>query len=139
MIWCDNAVFYLPLTYALCTSEEDYLKAVGYMQVTDPNPWLLDRADGTAHVFEGQDGKFSVIVCMRESDDVQKVVGLLAHEAVHIWQKVRELLRESQPSTEFEAYAIQQIVMNLHDKYYEERDAGSDRSVSVLEASAFSV
>lgn len=43
--------------------------------------------------------------------------GLIVHEAVHVWQAVREAMCEEQPSTEFEAYSIQAIAQCLLEDY----------------------
>jgi len=48
-----------------------------------------------------------------------EVYGLLLHEAVHVWQKVRKLMGEKEPSSEFEAYSIQAIAQDLFEMYEE--------------------
>ncbi|MFP0263750.1 hypothetical protein [Acinetobacter pittii] len=48
-----------------------------------------------------------------------EVYGLLLHEAVHVWQKVRKLMGEKEPSSEFEAYSIQAIAQHLFEMYEE--------------------
>ena len=48
-----------------------------------------------------------------------EIHGLLLHEAVHIWQRVRLRMGESNPSTEFEAYSIQSIAQDLFAMYEE--------------------
>lgn len=50
-----------------------------------------------------------------------EVYGLLLHEAVHVWQKVKKLMGEKEPSSEFEAYSIQAIAQDLF-KMYEESE-----------------
>lgn len=40
-------------------------------------------------------------------------VALLVHECVHVWQHITRLMGETNPSLEFEAYSIQQIVVDL--------------------------
>lgn len=42
------------------------------------------------------------------------------HEAVHIWQEMREKIGERFPSAEFEAYAIQRIAQNLMHSFMEQ-------------------
>lgn len=42
-----------------------------------------------------------------------QIFSLLLHEAVHIWQRVRMRMGESEPSKEFEAYSIQRIAQDL--------------------------
>ena len=48
-----------------------------------------------------------------------EVHGLLLHEAVHIWQRVKALMGEKEPSKEFEAYSIQRIALDLFNMYEE--------------------
>lgn len=48
---------------------------------------------------------------------LNQVYGLLLHEAVHIWQRVKKLMGEKDPSIEFEAYSIQRIAQDLFDMY----------------------
>ena len=48
-----------------------------------------------------------------------EIHGLLLHEAVHIWQRIRQRMGESNPSTEFEAYSIQSIAQDLFAMYEE--------------------
>lgn len=51
-----------------------------------------------------------------------EVYGLLLHEAVHIWQRVKVLMGESTPSIEFEAYSIQRIAQDLFYMFQESED-----------------
>lgn len=46
-----------------------------------------------------------------------EIYGLLLHEAVHVWQKVKKLMGEKEPSSEFEAYSIQAIAQDLFEMY----------------------
>lgn len=39
--------------------------------------------------------------------------GLVIHESVHIWQEIKTMMREKDPSVEFEAYSIQRISQDL--------------------------
>ena len=48
-----------------------------------------------------------------------EIHGLLLHEAVHIWQRVRQRMGETNPSTEFEAYSIQAIAQDLFAMFEE--------------------
>jgi len=48
-------------------------------------------------------------------------VGLIVHEAMHIWRAMRESIGEHSPSAEFEAYSIQSIAQNLIAAYEKTR------------------
>ena len=60
--------------------------------------------------------EMAVVVTMGEPMDrrpANSVVGLLTHEATHVWQYLLEDIGEVQPSREFEAYTLQRITMGL--------------------------
>lgn len=46
-----------------------------------------------------------------------EIYGLLLHEAVHIWQRIKLRMGEEHPSKEFEAYSIQHIAQDLFYMY----------------------
>lgn len=51
--------------------------------------------------------------------NIQQVHAMLLHEAVHVWQHIRERMGEDTPSSEFEAYSIQRIAQDLFVMYEE--------------------
>jgi len=79
-----------------------------------------NHSHATTHFFASPDGdSFSTIVCLDNSIErpIEQIYALLVHEAVHIWQDVKELIGEKEPSSEFEAYSLQQISQNLMFAY----------------------
>lgn len=83
-------------------------------------------AAATTHTFDiYRDGQLSdelyiVTLCPRQASKVSRaqVHALLAHEAVHVWQNVRERIGEKSPGRETEAYAVQHITQcMLHSLY----------------------
>lgn len=64
-----------------------------------------------------RDGSMAIVHIKESKRPLIEIHGLLLHEAVHIWQQVRELMGESEPSTEFEAYSIQAISQDLFEMY----------------------
>ncbi|MEL7086832.1 MAG: hypothetical protein AAGL98_00070 [Planctomycetota bacterium] len=46
-----------------------------------------------------------------------ETVGILAHEAVHVWQDIRDGIGEKEPSSELEAYGVQSIASDLFSAY----------------------
>ena len=54
-----------------------------------------------------------------ECSDTDKVA-LICHEAVHVWQEIKEKMGEENPSIEFEAYSIQKIFFDLLTMYQEQ-------------------
>ncbi|MHC3136273.1 hypothetical protein ACWPO0_10415 [Acinetobacter nosocomialis] len=68
------------------------------------------------------DGAYAVVQLGDTSErKLIEIYGLLLHEAVHVWQKVKKLMGEKEPSSEFEAYSIQSIAQDLF-KMYEESE-----------------
>lgn len=75
---------------------------------------LPDGANATANFIQNQNGETLVVVYMPYSDiDDLYQHGLIIHESVHIWQEIRMIMNEKNPSTEFEAYSIQKIAQDL--------------------------
>ena len=61
-----------------------------------------------------EDGRHCIVQLGEvEERSLLQIYGLLLHEAVHIWQRVKVLMGESEPSKEFEAYSIQRIAQDL--------------------------
>lgn len=70
------------------------------------------------------DGGKHCIVQLGEVADrsLLQVHSLLLHEAVHVWQRVKVLMGEKEPSIEFEAYSIQRIALDLFSMFEESED-----------------
>lgn len=115
--WRGDALIVSP-DYCLVLSEKDYHLALDEIEIPKDgrNLWISnDRSNATVHTF-GENH----VVCLRyKSEDLIAIYSILVHEAVHIWQNFCEKIGETSPSTEFEAYAIQQISINLMGMYNE--------------------
>lgn len=83
------------------------------------------KSDGRCSTFEAKNKSLAIVTIGKHIDgkDSNGIVGLLVHEAVHVWQLVRKEIGESDPSPEFEAYSIQAIAQELIDAYSESRGA----------------
>ncbi|ENX06514.1 hypothetical protein [Acinetobacter courvalinii] len=80
---------------------------------------FLSIEGAAAQVDYYQEGIYAVVQLGDTSGrDLIEVYGLLLHEAVHIWQRVKKLMGEREPSTEFEAYSIQAIAQDLFEMYW---------------------
>ena len=53
--------------------------------------------------------------------DMVAITALIAHEAVHVFQKICEIMGEDHPSHEFEAYTIQYLTIQLTRAYLDTR------------------
>lgn len=99
--------------YTLVLNQKQFKKAMKKLGVQDKQAHFLDRgADAQVTWFEN--GR-KQIVQLGNTDGIDpiSVVGLLAHEAVHVWQSVQNYIGEEHPSREFEAYSIQRILQDL--------------------------
>jgi hypothetical protein len=120
MKWLDRSLVISPVYYGLCQSEKEFrkeLKRLGIPKKDRPE-FINPGADATVHFFE-KDNATSAIVCLGSADchTPDEIVGLLIHEAVHIWQEIRSNIGEKNPSSEFEAYSIQTIAQRLIEAY----------------------
>lgn len=127
MKWLDRALVRAPY-FRLCLSEKDFhreLRRLGIEKKDWPEYVTSATAGATCHTFDTPmpHPKVVCMVCLAEyagTRDGVEIAGLLVHEAVHIWQKVREEIGERFPSSEFEAYAVQNIAQNLMESYAEQ-------------------
>lgn len=122
MKWLDRALVVSPYYYGLCLSEKDFRKELKRLDVPKDSwpPFVAtERANATAHFFKDGKGAQSVIVTIGSSKgrSLAQIHGLLVHEAVHIWQAIRENIGEQSPSSEFEAYSIQAISQRLMEAF----------------------
>lgn len=122
--WLDRSLVESPYHFGLCRSEKAFHKELKRLKVPReqwPNFMGSDVANATVHFFEESGGKLCAIVCIgsTEGRTLVQVYGLLVHEAVHIWQEVRDTLGERTPSAEFEAYSVQSIAQSLMEAYGE--------------------
>ena len=86
--------------------------------VGDTQEFLHLGADAQVDCYDG--GKHCIVQLGDCSErTLIEVHGLLLHEAVHIWQRIRKLMREKKPSIEFEAYSIQRIAQDLFSMFEE--------------------
>lgn len=120
--WLDRALITSPYSFGLCRSEKDFqraLKRLGVPKDQWPSFMKTESADATVHYFECDGGGHCAIVCLRSTKGRTKIeaYGLLTHEAVHIWQAIRDDIGEDRPSSEFEAYSIQAIAQHLMEAY----------------------
>lgn len=86
------------------------------------DPW--PEAAASTQTFE-QKGKTCIIVTMRPEAEKGvsriQVAGLLAHEAVHVWQFIKKTIGETEPGWEMEAYSVQAIFQNLYRAWFDVR------------------
>ena len=74
-----------------------------------------------------KDEMFIVVYIPRTDIDMLYQRALVVHEAVHIWQRIKKLMGEKKPSTEFEAYSIQRIAQDLFAMFQESETDGMEK------------
>lgn len=118
--WLERGLVRSPLHLSLCTTERQFHRQLRHIGIerADWPPFVSVHANATAHFFHPE-GKAIAIVCMPPAPgrDQLEVVGLIVHEAVHVWQEVLEHIGEHRPSAEFEAYSVQSLAQVLLGEY----------------------
>lgn len=122
MDWLDRALVVSPLYYGLCVSEKDFYRELRKLKLPKdewPRFLLTKHANATTHFFETNGAGRCAIVTLGNTKGRSKpqIFAMLTHEAVHIWQEVRESLGEKFPSSEFEAYSVQTLSQRLMEAY----------------------
>ena len=126
MEWLDRALVVSPYFYGLCLSENDFRKELKKLKVQKDQwpPFLASgSANASAHFFDGANGSRSCIIAIGSTKgrSVAQIHAMLVHEAVHLWQEIRSDIGEKQPSSEFEAYAVQALSQRLIESYETQR------------------
>ncbi len=122
VIWLDRDLVKNPLYLGVCKNEKAFTREMKRLNIKKNNrpAFILNRADATVHYFE-KENKVSAIVCLDESSKKcrtkAEIMGLITHEAVHVWQEIKSHIREQLPSPEFEAYSIQMIAQRIYEAY----------------------
>ena len=124
--WQPRSLMELPFYYCLVITERDYERELKRLKIARkdwPSYTNSVHANATAHFFSRTNSTDECcIVTLRNWKRIKKVAvfGILVHEAVHIWQEMRDKIGERFPSPEFEAYAIQRIAQNLMHSFEEQ-------------------
>ena len=110
--WLNRGPY--PVYIGFVPSEGAWKKTV--KRIGCPNA-PFPSTDGRAVTFESTKGKICVLVCIKKHNDPIEIAGLIAHEAMHVWQTILRTIGETAPGEECEAYAIQWLVQGLLEAY----------------------
>lgn len=123
--WLDDSLIKSKQYMYLALNEEEYLDIFHSDGVDHHIPRWCKPGCANCTFFENKNGASTVIVAIDPElgdgtrlDNI-KIVAMLAHEAVHVFQKECEMIGEDKPSDEFEAYSIQRILDTLLRAYVE--------------------
>lgn len=115
--WLDRNLIQNPLYFCLCTSPA-ILKSELKKMKCDAEINIPIGKSATTNFLKNERNETVVIVCLYDhSTDLEQIHALLVHEAIHIWQEIKDILGEKNPSHEFEAYSIQQISQQMFYEY----------------------
>lgn len=103
----------------VCVSEDAWFKEMKSMGIKHPAEFVSHDANATTHFLTNSDGRRATIVCIRHNPSRTgiQIAALLAHEAVHVFQRYCDYIGEDNPSDEFEAYCVQNIFQELAEGY----------------------
>lgn len=112
VIWCNPG--WLPVCFGFCPNEKAWKRELRRLGADEPYP----ETDGRTTWFRNAEGNECALVTIGdrfqpESHCHNGIACLLVHEAMHVWRGIRENIGEAQPSSEFEAYAMQNISLQL--------------------------
>lgn len=115
--WCTAPLVPCPVYYGLFASEELFKKKMKELKVSPHSEWLGAGDAGCVHPLKNPDNDMVLMVAIRPTETREKAFEVIAHEAVHVWQFIKEYLGEDEPSREFEAYSIESIYTALTAEY----------------------
>ena len=120
-VWLNRFVAAPGPFLTLCLDEQTFLAAMAHCKIGSPNPWLNAGANATMHPLLRNNKDLTCVVCLEEGTyALTEVLGILVHEAVHVWQSYAEGIGEDKPAIEQEAYAIQAIAQELITSYLDQ-------------------
>lgn len=118
IVWIDRG--WQPVSIGFCPSKKAWRREMRRIGQSEPYPKNAGRASFYRHK-----GSAGAIVTL--GDHVEgahsrvEIAGVLAHEATHVWQHIREEIGEEKPSSEFEAYSVQAIFQGLYQAWLDTR------------------
>jgi len=111
-----------PYDIVLCTTEKRFQKLLAELKIprSDWPSWLGENARATTSELQHPSGKRCLIVScppQRKDETGAFVAALIVHEAVHVWQAIRDYIGEREPGAESEAYAVEAISQTLFNEF----------------------
>lgn len=112
----------MPYHYGFCPNKRAWDAEMKRLAIRERLPYP-ELFDGRCTHFENakSHNAMSIITIRPDCKSALHQVGIITHEAVHVWQAMRDAIGEAHPSIEFEAYSMQAIVQNLIMAYEKSR------------------
>lgn len=111
----------LRYVYGFCPSERAWRETGKFLPGQDSEYPPL-TVSGCTSIFRNRRTKEPTALVTIADFNAQSTVELLTHEAVHVWQDMTAHMGAERPSSEFEAYGIQNILSDLIDAYRKTRN-----------------
>jgi hypothetical protein len=113
--YCDMAMY--PVTLGFTSNETKFHKELNRIGVTQDVEFLDEDSISTAHFLTSKFSHNIIVVIGREGEFKELATELLVHEAVHVWQYIKEVIGEDKAGDEIDAYNTQYITRFLLDEY----------------------
>lgn len=113
-VWCNRTMLTSP-HYGLVTTPKLFKRELKRMGIREELAYTsTSTSNATCYELEHK-GKTAFLVTLKgwKGLDPIEVAALLVHEAVHLKQHFMLRIGEKEPSSEFEAYMVQNIAGNL--------------------------
>ena len=103
-----------PVWFGVTTSEIKFRKELKRLKIAENLQFVSPNKDAMVHCFEHKN-ELNMITTVRMNEKYKKsqVIGLLVHEAVHVWQEIMIWIGEKHPGDEISAYSIQNIAQSM--------------------------
>lgn len=114
---------FLPIAVGYVPNATAWRETLRQLGVDDePLPETDGRCDFWSKAGPDNNGVVLITVGKRAAKySMSQVAGIIAHECMHAWRHIRDVMGESEPSTEFEAYAMQAMVQGVMFAHAERR------------------
>ena len=115
--WLERGVIQLP-RLCLCLSEKDFKRVWKERGVPQAVKWVTEGCSATCHTIEDADEKVvCAIVCVdvENANDAVGLIGLIAHEAMHVVQEMDTNVLDEK--IELPAISEQFCLQRLVDEY----------------------
>ena len=99
-----------PIYYDIVFTKKQKRKLLKEINISKDQ--LLQSVEDTCTHTLYKDNQVFCIIEAYNPEDSPEYISLLVHECVHVYQEMLDWMVEKKPSCEFEAYSIQDIVLN---------------------------
>ncbi|MDX5412786.1 MAG: hypothetical protein LPK02_07040 [Rhodobacterales bacterium] len=110
--WCNPG--WMPFKYCYCPDAKNWARLMKFLGAGhEPYP---DDTPGRMTTMRNQEtDEIVLIVSFGDLTSVSPVdiMGLVAHECMHMWQEVKRYIGEKAPGDEMEAYALQAMCCEI--------------------------